>query len=102
MSGQVDRFVHARRRSVLARAIESLRVSDRADLGRTAHRVRGTLGSFGLHDAAQAVADLEGALRALGPSEKDRAERDTAVLVSATLNRLQRFLARNGNFDAGM
>jgi hypothetical protein len=61
-SDKVTEFVLARRRGVLLGAIDDLVRSDRADLLPTAHRLRGTLGTFGLGEAERVMSALEHSL----------------------------------------
>lgn len=88
MADDVERFIRGRRRAVLAGAIAALRRSDAADLASTAHRLHGTLGTFGLGEAAAAVRDLEDAL-----ADPSRSARDRRVLWARTVDRLKRGLA---------
>lgn len=62
MSDKVHDFVLGRRRDVLLAAIDDLVRSDRACLRATAHRLRGTLGTFGLGEAERVISELERSL----------------------------------------
>lgn len=63
MSDSVYEFLVSRRRGVLLGAIDDLMRCDRAGLLPTAHRLRGTLGTFGLSEAEHVIIDLERSLR---------------------------------------
>jgi HPt (histidine-containing phosphotransfer) domain-containing protein len=65
-SPRVDAFIAARQDQVLERAITTIDTAPAENLAAEAHRLVGTLGTFGLDEAAACVRTLEDVLR--GPA----------------------------------
>lgn len=80
-SDAVRAFMAERRASVLDRAITALTTCPTADLRAECHRLAGTLGSYGLADAARAVRTLHDALPGEREGEADRLRADTLAIL---------------------
>ncbi len=55
---EVQAFIAQRRGAVLGRAVDQLEATDESGLDALAHRLDGTLGSYGLDEARAVVAEL--------------------------------------------
>lgn len=71
-SPEIRRFVEERRRSVLSRAVATLRDCPDDDLEAHAHRLKGTLALYELTSAAAVAAALERTLQTAGPDGSAR------------------------------
>jgi hypothetical protein len=73
----VQAFIRARQTDVLARAITTLEDCPAADLPRELHRLSGTLGTYQLTEARDAVRECESQVRVsdVGPAEIETARR---------------------------
>ena len=79
-SPRVDAFIQARQEQVLDRAITTIDGAPDDELAAQAHRLVGTLGTFGLDEAAACVRSLEDVLHGPGVStEQVRAARAAAL-----------------------
>ena len=87
---RVEAFITAKQDAVLARARDTVAATPADDLAAQVHRLIGTLGTFGLDDAAAALRPLDTLFKASTtppPDEvaelRDRAERDLADIIAA-------------------
>jgi hypothetical protein len=83
-SGGIQDFIRGRQVDLLERALASLRECPDAELVALTHRLSGTLGTYQLTEAAQAVRDLYDLARSgpIPPLDAQRDETMTALVRS--------------------
>ena len=82
---QFDGYIQQRQIGVLERAIRTLRAAANHELAGEVHRLRGTLGTFGLTDADECLAPLAKTLALDADSAELATERASAVSALESL-----------------
>lgn len=85
-SPRVSEFILARQQDVLCRAIVAVADASPGDLPGEAHRLAGTLGTFGMPDAASLLRELEAQVK--DPSCTPDAAAGLRIAVLARLQRM--------------